>query len=916
MLEQALDDWQMGMRWRLPTRGQGWVYLTGALIHELLARVSDAPGELIHRAALQAEQAAALDGASADAWALLCRYHRILRQINVAQHAAAHALDCDRANANANFERLVTAVVTAAPEALDLLDDYEQRFVRGNDSVVLGLRGYRLLLEGDLGAACETLARSLDADASDIWVRSRMALCAALTGDDDVSQGAAQQVWEETAEGTPRTGLMHSDVRALAALLSRRFDEADDALATGMTVVWQNPVELGMGSAVASQMRGDPAGAWRHASDAVREIRHSGEASLARLYLDLLERWAPDTTTEMKQARKDITARAEELADHGWSVTGAVKELRTSSAEGKPATVPWLLAHAGLARVLAAEGHWEEAAAVDEGLLPFNDALEGVPAARQRLNFVLRRASDEAMADHDIEAVRRSSRRLADLGESTAAEEALSVAMAERAAQRSDAAFNEAERARVLAARAEDRRCVQRALVLQGDILLDLGRQSEAQTRYEDALQQVSSAAGEITDRTAIEARLAILAGQRGDIAKAFTALERVVDALLPSEGIAAAASTVRRQCAQLVEQHGESHAFSAAFRALIEDPGLRGRERRGLASARFAIRRGSYIAVAARRPDQITVQAGPQLFPEGEADEAARRLHEAIPALRENLLVTTGVRIPGVGVRPNDLLPGRRFRMLINEVPYAVGTVPTGSRLLVGCSGDETAAQVRNAWSGESATWSAGPTSNANGLDPQAGIAWLLEGLLRTNLAQFVTLAEVDYQLDVWEAGGGSERAKLLAQALPSRRSHTRMVAVIRRLVREQVPVDRLGVIVETVGQMDSSSSIGTLGDAVRSKLVDILPGADGNREQLVVPEAVEAAFRTAARPIPQGLARSIVERLEETIGDRAPGQFVLVVRDSALRSAVQNTCERIVASVAVLSETEAHGNRLDHWA
>ena len=114
MLEQALDDWQMGMRWRLPTRGQGWVYLTGALIHELLARVSDAPGELIHRAALQAEQAAALDGASADAWALLCRYHRILRQINVAQHAAAHALDCDRANANLDFRCVHSTLLFAS----------------------------------------------------------------------------------------------------------------------------------------------------------------------------------------------------------------------------------------------------------------------------------------------------------------------------------------------------------------------------------------------------------------------------------------------------------------------------------------------------------------------------------------------------------------------------------------------------------------------------------------------------------------------------------------------------------------------------------------------------------------------------------------------------------------------------------
>src|SRR5205085_2565692 len=119
----------------------------------------------------------------------------------------------------------------------------------------------------------------------------------------------------------------------------------------------------------------------------------------------------------------------------------------------------------------------------------------------------------------------------------------------------------------------------------------------------------------------------------------------------------------------ELAKQHGEPHALSAAFRALAEDPSLTGQERRVLASARFAMRRESDAVTAAPRVDQITIQAGPDLFPEGETDESARLVHDSMAPLRRRLLEATGVRIPGVRVRPTDLLEGGGYRLLINEV-------------------------------------------------------------------------------------------------------------------------------------------------------------------------------------------------------------------------------------------------------
>jgi flagellar biosynthesis component FlhA len=68
----------------------------------------------------------------------------------------------------------------------------------------------------------------------------------------------------------------------------------------------------------------------------------------------------------------------------------------------------------------------------------------------------------------------------------------------------------------------------------------------------------------------------------------------------------------------------------------------------------------------------------------------------------------------------------------------------------------------------------------------------------------------------------------------------------------------------------------------------------------------AIEHRLRAAGRPLARDEADQILRDLREIVGDRAPGRFVLVVQDAALRSSVQHLCERILPSVAVVAQAE----------
>lgn len=898
VLERARAAWQRGMRLSPPVPGQSWVHLTGALIFEQLARMSENASESIVRATLQAEQACALDQDSADAWAMVARFHRIRRRFSVAAHALNHALTLDPRNANANFERVMSAVMTADPGAIDILDAYERGFVRGRSPVITGLRGYALMLGGDLPAACEQLQLSVTEEPTDIWVRTRLALCLALGGDVEASKAQAAEAESITAGGRRALGPMHADVRALTGLLTSSFDEAEEQFGVGMAMAWANPVEVRLGRAIASQMRGDPGDALAMVQAAAHAVRHAGDVQLAQLYLGLLRTWGK--TTAAKRLSREWASLHPDSQPAATAAAGpAILELEQAGQLDQSVTMEWLAVRAGVGRILAAEERWQDAASADERLTGFDDALEGVPAVRHRLVAILHAALADPRLAGDLASMHTLTDRLAELEQLTGAEQALALATAARSSTGTEAGLAEAERAAELAQASHDRRSLRRARALQGEILIEAGRVDEARHRFQQALATSEPGFGHASEHARIRLRLAGVAAHAGQIFESFRELRSAFDVLAANHDPADAARELRLQITEILTAD-EPAAFSAAFRALFEDPDLTGRQRRTLASTRFALRRSTETA---ERLDQISVQGSPSVFPDDLSDRSAHLIRDGVSALRRRLLGVAGVRIPGVAVGPDAALDGYRYWLLIHGVPYHEGVLAADARLVIGDTGEVCGHRVRNAWSGIPAVWSA---EAVDGLTFHEGILWLLEGVLRANLAHFVTLPEVEHQLEAWQASGGTDRAALLAAAVRSRRHQTRLVAVIGRLAREQVPVNSIGTIIDVFGSMGPEVSIGALTEATRARLIDVLPGSDGDRELVFVPPQVVDILSDADGPLPRPTANLIIRALRETIGDRAAGQFALVVHESERRAAVQTMCERILSSVAVLSAAE----------
>lgn len=486
-LQAARESWRRGIRMSLPEPGQAWVHLSGALIFEQVARIADDPTEWMLRAVIQAEQACALDG-SADAWAMAGRYARLRRRFNVAVHAAAFALALDDQNANANYERVLNSVITAAPDAIVVLDDYESRFVPERDPVTVALRGYALMLAGDLTGACESLRRAADADPTDIWALTRLALCLALSGDRKASQAEAARAWRISAEANRARGPMHADVRAVAGLLTEALDEAEEQFGIGMRMAWFNPVELRVGRAVASYKRGDPSEALLHVRDAAQHVRHPGDVQAGRLYLGLLRHWGDEDGGAGLDAVWEELSAAQAWPVIDGSVDHAAAELEEAGRPGDTVTAAWLGARAGLGRVLASERRWQDAVAVDEQLVAFDDAVEGVPAIKHRLRSTVTAAIHDPSLRDDAALIRSFTHRLAELERMTEAEEALAVAMAARRTVGREAALAEADRAASLATLAGDLASLRQSRALQGEILHEAGRTEEARTRFLEAL--------------------------------------------------------------------------------------------------------------------------------------------------------------------------------------------------------------------------------------------------------------------------------------------------------------------------------------------------------------------------------------------------------------------------------------------
>jgi len=905
LLERAQEAWEEGLHLARPGRQHAWALVAGALILEPLAQFAEHPGTLLLRAAVQAEQAAALDETSTDAWATLCRCHRRLGHPAVALAAGRRAVALGHDSTTAQLELVKTAALLGTPDALDLLAEYADRSDACDDPAVLALHGHALVVRGELEPARERFSRSLASGPRDAAVRARTALLHAVLGDAGQARVDAEAVWAQCSP--PRADTPQGHLPAIAALLLSRPGDARALFDAELRRLSREDAEVLAGLAAATYAEGNGDTALGLLRRAVEAVRHPGDAAVVRLHLDLLERLVPQASADVRLGRHDLEAVLAPVADGESSSEAALGELARSEQEAPEGGPAWVVARAGRARVLADAERSTEAIPLDESLLPFQDPLEGFPAGRDRLARNLRVLVRRAANVGDVPAVEALMSRLIALGSATPAEAALAVSGAQEAAGRSEVSMVEADRAVQVAESDGHLDVLRSARLRQGDLLLRRGSLTEADGRYRQALDLTSGEDRNRRLRADVHARLAVVAALREDVAGARAALRQALEVLRPTVGRTAAARALTADAERVADEVGGAPALAAAFRTLLEDPELTGQERRRLTSARYTLRRERHGAGPRTAVSQVSIRVDPGLLG-GEEDGMSRRLRDReLPALRRRLLERRGVRVPGVRLRSDGLLADGRFELLINEIPYVAGRVPQNGRLAVDHPEAGEGALV-NPWSGERAVWvpEGADDGGERSLERREGLLWLLEGLLLTHLAQFVGLAEVEYQLDRWVADGGEQREDLLKLALPHRRMRTRLVAVLRRLVQEQVPIHQTDVVLSTMARLSPEAPVVDLVEATRAELARVLPGIGDDRERLEVPGRVEDAVRRVDGELPVATAAALLPALRMTIGARAPGGFVLVVRDSATRVTVQHLAERVLPSVAVLAEAE----------
>ncbi len=353
-----------------------------------------------------------------------------------------------------------------------------------------------------------------------------------------------------------------------------------------------------------------------------------------------------------------------------------------------------------------------------------------------------------------------------------------------------------------------------------------------------------------------------------------------------------------------------------SVLRGVAEDRSLTSLQRRRLTSARFALLRESEVPRAGAGVKPVLIEVADELLPDGSRSPGALQLFlHAVPALREEILGATGVRVTGVRLRASDLLQDGEYRLLLNEVPYGGGTLPPGAshvprrRTLPGPRADGRAAAASlDRRRGRLIDAKAAATAAEHGLtllEPFDAVAWHLGGLIRVHLAESIGLSEAGYMLDEWESDGGPERAALVGSAMPSKSARIRLMMVLRALVRAQVPVDDMERILSALERSELGTPLADVVEQVRGALRRSLTGLARGRRTIELPDAFDQASRLA-RDRRRPACGSLRLKFATTSAPRRPVSSRSSSRAASSGRRSQRMAESLLPSAAVFTPAE----------
>jgi tetratricopeptide (TPR) repeat protein len=445
-----------------------------------------------------------------------------------------------------------------------------------------------------------------------------------------------------------------------------------------------------------------------------------------------------------------------------------------------------------------------------------------------------------------------------------------------------------------------------------GDLLWAVRRLGdEAGTAYRAALELARhfNGAGE---EVAALARLAVLQAERGSAASEVVELLRDTFSAGRRMDAREVARTVREAATALAVQDRGRDVLGAAL-ALVEEtaqPALRPAALR----ARLALSlpaTASEDVVAPVRVLALTADA--TLFPAaGATPGVVRLLQERIPAVREEMLARTGVRLPPVRLRAGADLRNGDYVVSWRDAVLATGQVVDGAVFdPAGGGGCRTATDPvsgrRGSWRPVAGTGVA-PASGAAALDPYEFMLRHAVALVRADLPAVVGVDELERI--VRETDPEAWPGTLTADDVVRLRL---LAGVLRALVAEDVPVTHPEAVLGCLAGLSPSVSLEDAVDAVRRASRDDLPGHRGVPFWIGLPQPAEEALASAptlepggsrlpAEQLPAGVREAVVTAAERA---RAVG-VPLVVRAPRVRSRVHPLLGPAFRGLPVLSEEE----------
>jgi type III secretory pathway component EscV len=296
--------------------------------------------------------------------------------------------------------------------------------------------------------------------------------------------------------------------------------------------------------------------------------------------------------------------------------------------------------------------------------------------------------------------------------------------------------------------------------------------------------------------------------------------------------------------------------------------------------------------------------------------NQISERVHELQRRIKED----TGFLVPTPFIRGDPRLPAGAYRVLVHEVPVALG--PESGRIVPEaryCSQGERCRELglrgtrdgQGVWLPERA-WKRARESGLLLEDPIEVLRGRLERILRRHLPSFVGVQEVQALVDDWSPDHQDDP---LPRQVTTGGVPVRFVKVLRGLAEERVSVSDLKLVCEIFAAADESAPPQEIIGQVRMRLAPALPGCQRGARILGLSAALEAQLIAhLAGPAQQPLllmarteAAATVAAVQTHVGDGRPGDDVaVIVRESRLRSCLRRLLASELPDLPVLSMQE----------